>query len=81
MDAGASVAPNLADAKYMRRNLDTYFEFPPVFKPSTTRWGDAWNEQYPTPEPLLREVSVPYQQLYLDEAQDYTWICYVKLLP
>lgn len=74
------IPPNTHDGAYVRDNVDIYQELPPVFKPQTTRWGDAWEQgRYPTPEPLLTKVEKPFQQVYLDEAQDYTWICYVKL--
>jgi hypothetical protein len=74
------VLPNKIHSKYLERNIDIYYEFPPVFKTELTRWGDAWDEViYPTPEPLLKNVSEDYQQIYLDEAKSYTWICYVKL--
>ncbi|MGH9857246.1 MAG: hypothetical protein ACRD4B_05320, partial [Acidobacteriota bacterium] len=75
-----SVPPNEIDAKYLKQNLEIYYEFPPVFKAGTTRWGENWDDNiYPTPEPLLYAVEHPYQQRFKDEAQSYTWICYAKL--
>lgn len=68
------------DARYLRETLVTYYEFPPIFKPERTRWGDTWeDEHYPTPDPLLSSVEATYQQRYWDEATDYTWICYARL--
>ncbi len=78
-DHAELVAPNQADAAYMRRNLEVYYEFPPVFRPAQTRWGDEWDERYPTPDPLLREARAAFEKLYADEAKDYTWISYVRL--
>jgi hypothetical protein len=73
-------SPKSADAEYLRDNLETYYELPPIFKPERTRWGDAWGEEhYPTPEPLLSSVDQAYQQQYLDEAIHYTWMCYARL--
>jgi hypothetical protein len=74
-----NVGANAEDAAYLHEVAQTYEVMPPVFKLATTRWGDPWDERYPTPEPLLREVAAPYQQLYLDEAAWYTWLCYVAL--
>jgi hypothetical protein len=75
-----AVPPNTLDAAYLRANLAVYYEFPPVFQLPQTRWGDPWsNDHYPTPPPLLKRVEVPFQQLYFDEAGDYTWICYVRM--
>jgi len=74
------VAANDVDALYLRKNLEIYEELPPIFRVKQTRWGDEWSdERYPTPEPLLTAVAKPYQQIYLDEAAWYTWICYAKL--
>ena len=74
------ILPNEIDAKYLRQNLEVYYEFPPIFRAERTRWGDCWDdENYPTPEPLLSSVEKEYQQKYKDEAVYYTWMCYVKL--
>jgi hypothetical protein len=73
------VAPNDTDATYLRENLEVYYEFPPVFKARTTRWGDPWDDRYPTPPPLLERVDAAHQQRFLDEAAAYTWICYARL--
>ena len=76
-----AVRPNSHDAAMLRKNLEIYYEFPPVFKQDFTRWGDLWlNRNYPTPEPLLKHpVTNPRYQVFWDEAIFYTWICYVKL--
>lgn len=71
---------NYADAKYLKQNLDVYYELPPVFKIAKTRWGDSWDDRnYPTPDPILVSVEKEYQRIFLDEAVYYTWMCYVKL--
>ncbi len=75
-----NILPNDVDAKYLRQNLEVYFEFPPVFRTERTRWNDVWeDEKYPTPRPLLSSVEKEYQRLFLDEAIYYTWMCYVRL--
>jgi hypothetical protein len=74
------VPPNSHDAKMIERNVETYYEFPPVIKTEKTRWGDDWDDiNYPTSEPLFKELKLPEMQIFLDEAIYYTWICYVKL--
>jgi hypothetical protein len=74
------IIPNDIDAKYLMQNLEVYYEFPPVFRVEQTRWGDIWdNDNYPTSEPLLTTVDRKYQQIFLDEAKFYTWMCYLKL--
>ncbi len=74
------ILPNADDATYLKEICKVYYEFPPVFKADTTRWGDAWIDfTYPTPLPLLESVGEPHQQLFKEEAKFYTWFCYVQL--
>lgn len=74
------VYPNKVDELYLRCNLEVYYEFPPVFRPEYTRWGDRWDDdKYPTPEPLLSSL-LSYKHLYPDEAVQYTWLCYARLI-
>ena len=78
--SAGSVGPNTAHGAYLHQNLSVYCELPPVFKSERTRWGASWTQEaYPTPPPLLTGVEAPHQQVYLDEAMDYTWICYARL--
>lgn len=76
----AAIPPNHIDSRLLHKHLDVYHEFPPVFKASKTRWGDNWDEDfYPTPEPLLEQPAKPSQDIFLEEAMSYTWICYARL--
>ncbi len=75
-----NVMPNNTDAVLLERNLETYYEFPPVFRTDKTRWEDDWeNENYPTPEPVLKNDESGKYKVFLEEAGSYTWICYAKL--
>jgi hypothetical protein len=74
-----TVLPNSVDGKYLRTHLNVYCELPPIFKSSTTRWGDPWDDRYPTPAPLLDQVDHEFQRTFQEEAPQYTWICYVEL--
>jgi hypothetical protein len=75
-----TIESNESDSHMLRKHLDIYCEFPPIFKSDTTRWGDAWSESsYPTPKPLLERPTKPSHDAFLDEAVFYTWICYAKL--
>jgi len=66
-------------ADVVRNHIESYYEFPPIAKSSHTRWGDEWiSPDYPTHSPLLTEYSDKYKT-YFDDAQDYTWISYVRL--
>lgn len=69
---------NPEDNKYLVSIIDTYFEFPPIIKPSHTRWGDLWDSNYETKLPLYDEL--PFEIFkYENEMKDYTWICYVRI--
>ncbi|MEM9472208.1 MAG: hypothetical protein AAGA00_09625 [Pseudomonadota bacterium] len=75
-----NVQPNPDDARYLNRHLDVYSEFPPLFRPSRTRWGDDWtDEHYPTPPALLQEADRVRFPVLWREALSYTWICYARL--
>ena len=72
-----AIEPNANDDAYVRSVAETYEVMPPIFKLAQTRWGDAWNQ--PTPAPLLTTVDEPWQQVLFDEADAYTWLCYLRL--
>lgn len=75
---GASAADR-DPARYLESVVETYAEFPPVRRPPTTRWGDAWTDAlYPTPEPLFDGLGGS-DDPFTAYAQDYTWICYARL--
>ena len=62
-------------AEYLRDVLEVYHELPPVFKTEKTRWGDAWTG----PSPLLTVVEEEHQQVFWDEVEHYTWMCYARI--
>ncbi len=67
--------------KNLNKIIETYFEFPPVFKTQYTRWGDLWDaKNYPTKEPLLTDEYIEkYKNIY-QESNSYNWMCYIKLV-
>ncbi|MGB0681882.1 MAG: hypothetical protein ACPGOV_04220 [Magnetovibrionaceae bacterium] len=76
--ADGSVPANSAHARDLARALDCYAEFPPIVKPDTTRWGDAWSEdRYPTPEAVNPDARP--DDIFTEEATAYTWLCYLRL--
>lgn len=75
------ILPNEHDAKVLRKWLEVYYEFPPIFKREVTRWGDSWNEEdYPSPPPILDSSEKEQFNTFFQEAAFYTWICYIRLL-
>ena len=77
------VRRNEWDKEILINNLESFIEFPPVYQCDFTRWGDAWDESYPTPEPLKGFVSseevIGSADIYVKECQSYTWICFCNL--
>jgi len=64
----------------LRKQIKTYWEFPPVNLSSHVRWGDKWNDDlYPTQTPIFNSIELQYK-IFSDEAQSYTWICYLETL-
>ncbi len=75
-----TIRSNGKNAAYLKKVLDIYFEFPPVFKKEKTRWRDRWNEEeYPTSPPLYTEMAHDYLQIFDQDALHYTWICFAKV--
>jgi len=70
---------NDGDLDYFNNNVSIYQEMPPLFKGDITRWGDKWDDEYPTPEPLLSIKDEDKYSLFFEEKKDYTWICYIEL--
>lgn len=80
LPGGGRVAADGRHAAMLYKNLEVYHEFPPLFVREQTRWGDAWREpEYPTPSALLDASERERYPVLWEEAQHYTWICYVRL--
>lgn len=59
------------------KNLEIYYECPPLYKNKLTRWGDSWeNPDYPTKPPVFSEYN---DEKVLSEYEDYTWMTYIFL--
>jgi len=70
---------NDEDFNYFNSNVSLYQEMPPLFTSQKTRWGDDWDESYPTPEPLLNESDMTNYLEFYNERLHYTWISYMEL--
>jgi hypothetical protein len=66
------------DVNYFNSIINTYFEFPPIYKPEYTRWGDKWDEIYDTPKSICKDIETSLIE-FQSEFKDYTWFCYLKL--
>lgn len=71
---------NDEDLKFLESILSIYQEMPPIFKNDVTRWGDLWDDEYPTPEPLFLDFAASLYPEFYNEKLDYTWICYMELI-
>lgn len=79
-----AVRPNKHHKYFLEKNLDIYFEFPPIYQSPLTRWGDTWSaEIYPTPKPIkgpISEEEVIYSNnFYINECKSYNWICFARI--
>lgn len=80
IDGKEIIKPNSAHKMWLEKNVKKYFECPPLWRTSRTRWGDEWNDiDYPTLPALLKNVTDKQFEIIKEEAQSYTWICYVEL--
>jgi len=79
--------PNDVDKAALKRNLDVYYEFPPVLRRETTRWGDSWTGPNESEPALLEMESLPPAFEALRELADvddydhfsYVFMCYAHL--
>lgn len=78
-DYGNSVPPE-RPREFLRKELATYFEVPPVCLLGATRWGTPWSEvSFSTPEPLYPPDHPDLPRIFRDESSYYTWMCLVEL--
>ena len=70
---GASTHDRAAAMKH----IETYYEFPPVFRHERTRWGDAWDSLGTKPALLEAALAGRYPAFHADTG--YTWFAYVAL--
>ena len=77
LENGVYTKFNENDFNYLASVIKEYYEFPPLYSPKHTRFGNLWTG-YDTPEPLFNEPpacdTVEYKEML-----DYTWICYLEL--
>ena len=80
VDGNVIIEANDAHSDYFAENIKTYTTFPPLFKNEKTRWGDSWDDvNYPTPAPVFSNKDIEKYRQVKEEADAYTWICYVEL--
>jgi len=60
------------------KKVKSYEELSPVCIPPTTRWGDKWEGNYSTPDPVFEDFDF-LDDWIKDECRDYTWICFMEL--
>ena len=79
------VKPNMIDLKYINKNIEIYYEFPPVTDPTSDfkenfnhYHNSAKHHHYKTKEPLLTEAEEDKFKIAFDE-NSYNWIVYVRL--
>ena len=53
-----------------------YFEFPPIYLPEKTRWGDSFDE-YEIKKPLFSDKNDMIKDIF--SFDNYTHICYMEM--
>jgi len=72
------VKPNLDDLKYLNKNIELYYEFPPVFKPTKNIVENINYDDFKVNESLLTDDEKNEYQNAFDEKNFYNWLTYVK---
>jgi hypothetical protein len=70
---------NDEDLAFLESSLSLYQEMPPIFSSEKTRWGDDWDDNYPTPDALLKKDDYYKYIEFFNEKLDYTWISYMEI--
>ena len=72
-----NILENKTHLKEIIKNIEIYYECPPLYKDKVTRWGDPWkNPEYPTKPPIFLEYD---DKKVFNECKDYTWMTYIFL--
>lgn len=65
-----------SDKLFFKEFIESYEEFPPIYKPTLTGWGDSVNN-YDYLDALLEVPSD--NSIFWEEKNHYYWLCYIKL--
>ena len=76
-NSAGKVMANSTHSAEVVKLLSLYYEFPPLFKEVSTRWGDAWDApDYPTKPPIFDDS---FEHPLREEALHYNWMCLIEL--
>lgn len=71
--------PNIHDFNNIEKNIESYYEFPPIIKLDKTRWGDdTSNSPFKTEKPLFETITSDMEN-FKDELKFYNYITYINL--
>ncbi len=74
------VKPNNIDFKFVIKNIEKYFEFPPLVDIKKNKWNDKTNmNYYKFNKPILNKGNLKNYNIPLDELDSYNSITYLKL--
>ena len=73
------VMPNMNDLKYINKNVEEYYEFPPVFKPSKNFIKNINHDDFEVNDSLLTDEEKNKYQIAFNEKNSYNWLTYLKL--
>ena len=67
------------DLKYINKNVEEYYEFPPVFKPSKNFIKNINHDDFEVNDSLLTDEEKNKYQIAFNEKNYYNWLTYLKL--
>ena len=71
--------PNNNDFLNLEKNLDIYYEFPPIIKIKKNKWNEDMTEPYlETEKEILDNNNINFLD-FKEELQNYNYITYIKL--
>ena len=73
------VIPNMNDLKYINKNVEEYYEFPPIFKPSKNFTKNINHDDFEAKDSLLTDEEKNKYQIAFNEKNSYNWLTYLKL--
>ena len=71
--------PNSMDIDYLKKNIEIYYEFPPVAKLKKNKWGDSLENKSFRTEKSIYKYTPKFLKEFENEIKIYNYLTYLKL--
>ena len=71
--------PNSVDKDYLKKNIEVYYEFPPIVKLNKNKWGDSLEKKPFRTEKSIYKYTPNFLKKFEDEIKIYNYLTYLKL--